>query len=107
MLLLLSLEHVRQTPDILPVDVILAPLIAPIDDIREPLIAPACVVAALTPVPVPTDISIPVVDKLVHVRPPVCAIDAVLADPLYTDIPLLPFATREVPTIFPELSIVA
>ena len=33
--------------------------------------------------------------------------DAVLVDPLYTDIPLLPFATREVPIIFPELSIVA
>ena len=30
-----------------------------------------------------------------------------LVDPLYTDTPLLPFATRDVPTIFPELSIVA
>ena len=42
-------DHVRPTPDILPVDDILAPLIAPIDDILEPRIAPACVIAALTP----------------------------------------------------------
>ena len=101
------LEHVRQTPDILPVDVILAPLIAPIDDILEPLMAPACVIAALTPEPVPTEIPVHVVDILLHVRHPLCVIDAVLIDTLYTDIPLLPFATREVPIIFPELSIVA
>ena len=101
------LEHVRPTPDILPVDDILAPLIALIDDILEPLIAPARVIAALTPVPVPTEIPIPVVDRVVHVRPPLCVVNAVLVDPLYSGIPLAPFATREVPIIFPELSIVA
>ena len=82
-------------------------LILPAVDILDPLIAPACVIAALTPVHVPTEIPTPVVDRLVHVRPPLCVINAVLVDPRYTDIPLLPFATREVPIIFPELSIVA
>ena len=66
---------------------------------------PACVIAALTHVPVPTEIPTPVVDRLVHVRPPLCVINAALVDPLYTDIPLAPFATRDVPIIFPELSI--
>ena len=82
-------------------------MIAPIDDILEPLMAPACVIAALTPEPVPTEIPTPVADRLVHIRPPLCVINAVLVDPLYTDIPLAQFATREVPIIFPELSIVA
>ena len=62
----------RPTPDILPVDDILAPLIAPIDDILEPRTAPACVIAALTPVPVPTEIPLdPTHDILLHGRPPV------------------------------------
>ena len=73
-----------------------------------PLIAPACVIAALTPVPVPTarppD---PEHDILLHVRAPLCVIEAFLVDPLYTDMPLLPFVTREAPIIFPELSIVS
>ena len=37
-----------------------------------------------------------------HVIFPVCVIDAVLVDPLYTDIPLAPFAVTEAPPIFPE-----
>ena len=41
-----------------------------------------------------------------HVIFPVCVIDAVWVAPLYTDIPLAPFAVIEAPIIFPELSIV-
>ena len=77
-------------------------------EILDPEIAPACVIDALTPVPVPTaSPPEPTQDILLHVRPPLCVIDAFLVDPLYTDMPLIPFVTREVPIIFPELSIVA
>ena len=41
-----------------------------------------------------------------HVIFPVCVIAAVLDAPLYTDIPLAPFAVIEAPIILPESSIV-
>ena len=52
--------------------------ILPVVEMLVPLIAPACVVAALTPVDVPTARPpVPIHDILLHVRAPPCVIDVV------------------------------
>ena len=73
-----------------PFDVIVPlAVILPVVLIELPLIAPACVILALTPVPVPTaSPPEPTHDILLHVKPPLCDI--------------LAFVTRLVPIANPE-----
>ena len=76
-------------------------LVLPVVEILDPLIAPACVIDALTPVPVPTaSPPDPTHDILLHVKPPVCDILAFVTR-------LVPIANPEVPVVVKELHVIS
>ena len=78
----------------MPPDVIVPlAVILPVVEMLDPLIAPACVIEALTPVPVPT------------ARPPDPTHDVLLheRDPVWD---ILAFVTRLVPTANPDAPVV-
>ena len=68
----------------------------------EPRIAPACVIDALTPVPVPTATPPdPTHDILLHARAPVCDILAFVTRLVPIARPVLPVVVKELQVISP------